>query len=172
MKVILLGNAGSGKSTFARALMAREPAACLSLDAVAFAEGATRRPLEESVAAAGRFIAAHESWIIEGCYADILEPLLADCDELLFLNPGIEACIEHCRMRPWEPDKFPSPEAQDANLVNLIDWVRAYETRDDEYGLDRHRQLYDAFRGTKREYRDANEYCAGSRLHPERDGFN
>ena len=158
MKVILLGNAGSGKSTFSRRLLAREPAACLSLDTVAFADGPTLRPLADSIAAVQRFIATHESWIIEGCYADILAPILAECEELLFLNPGIEVCVAHCRARPWEPEKFPSPEAQNENLDNLIDWVRAYETREDEYGLARHRQLYDSFRGQKREYQDPADY--------------
>ncbi|WP_420826350.1 AAA family ATPase [Rhabdochromatium marinum] len=61
MNVILLGNAGSGKSTFSRKLLAREPAACLSLDTVAFADGPTRRPLADSIADVRRFIATHES---------------------------------------------------------------------------------------------------------------
>ncbi|MBK5969471.1 MULTISPECIES: P-loop NTPase family protein [Thiorhodovibrio] len=161
MKVVLFGNAGSGKSTLSKKLLAREPAACLSLDAVAFEGGPTRRPLEDSIAAVQGFIAEHDSWIIEGCYADILEPILADCEDLLFLNPGIEACVAHCRMRPWEPEKYPSPTAQNENLANLIDWVRSYETREDEYGLHRHRQLYHAFRGNKREYQDPSEYGFG-----------
>ncbi|MEM9156708.1 MAG: AAA family ATPase, partial [Cyanobacteria bacterium P01_F01_bin.33] len=68
MKTILLGNAGAGKSTLARKLIEKEPAVRLSLDEIAFAEGATRRPLAESIADANDFIAAHRSWIIEGCY--------------------------------------------------------------------------------------------------------
>ncbi|MBK5968509.1 MULTISPECIES: P-loop NTPase family protein [Thiorhodovibrio] len=159
MKIILLGNAGSGKSTFSRKRLAREPAACLSLDTVAFADGPARRPLADSIADVRRFIATHESWIIEGCYADILAPILAECEELIFLNPGIEVCVAHCRSRPWEPEKYPSPAAQNANLDNLIDWVRAYETREDEYGLARHRQLYNSFCGQKREFQEPADYA-------------
>ncbi len=36
---------------------------------------------------------------------------------------------------------------------NLINWVKDYETRKDEYGLRRHRALYESFAGTKRECR-------------------
>lgn len=158
MKRILLGNAGAGKSTLSRKLMAQHPAARLSLDEVAFSGGIERRPLEDSIADVRHFIAQHESWIIEGCYADIIEAVLDRCDELLFLNPGVEACVRHCRARPWEPEKFSSKEEQDQNLDNLIEWVRSYDSRTDEYGLQRHRALFDAFRGTKRELTDPEEY--------------
>ena len=158
MNVVILGNAGSGKTTLAKRLMRESSAACLPLDEVAFAEGATRRPLEESVSEVKRFIADHEHWIIEGCYGDLVERILDDCDELIFLNPAVETCVQHCRLRPWEPEKFASKAQQDENLENLIDWVRAYETRQDEFGLARHRSIYDAFRGQKRELTDPRAY--------------
>ena len=158
MKVILLGNAGAGKSTLSRKLLAKQPAARLSLDEVVFQEGTERRPLQESIVEVRRFIDEHENWIIEGCYADIIEPILAECEELIFLNPGIETCVAHCRARPWEPEKFGTIQEQDENLENLIAWVRFYETRTDEYGLLRHRALYESFQGKKREFNDPGRY--------------
>lgn len=158
MKVILLGNAGAGKSSLARHLIGDRAVGRLSLDEVAFQEGAERRPLDDSVAAARQFVARHSDWIIEGCYADIIEPLLPDCDMLIFLNPGVATCVEHCRRRPWEPEKFSSPEQQDANLANLIAWVKTYSSRDDEYGLQRHRALFNGFNGRKLELTDPRQY--------------
>lgn len=158
MKIILLGNAGAGKSTLAKKFIGREAAARLLLDEVAFEGGIERRPLQASIAEAERFIAGRTSWIIEGCYADIIEPLLGHCEELIFLNPGVQACIAHCRARPWEPEKYGSREEQDKNLENLIEWVRSYETRMDEYGLPRHRALFAAFQGKKREFKDPDQY--------------
>jgi len=152
MKVIILGNAGAGKSTLARKLIASQPAARLSLDEVAFQGGAERRPLQDSVEAVKRWISEQDSWIIEGCYADILEPVLACADELIFLNPGVDACMAHCRSRPWEPEKFNSRQEQDGNLDNLLQWVGTYETRADDYGLARHRELYESFEGKKWEF--------------------
>ena len=161
MKIILLGNAGAGKSTLSRKLLTKFPAARLSLDEVAFGTGAERRPLQDSIEDVKRWIADHDSWIIEGCYADIIQPLLSACDELIFLNPGVDACLSHCRSRPWEPEKFGSRQEQDKNLENLLEWVSTYECRKDEYGLFRHRQLFDSFPGAKREYRDASDYAFG-----------
>ena len=155
-----MGNAGAGKSTLAKKLVELESAAHLSLDGIAFEHGSERRPLEDSIADAKKFIDANGSWVIEGCYADILESILEYCEELIFLNPGVETCVEHCRARQWEPEKFESSQEQGKNLDNLIEWVRMYETRDDEYGLISHRALYESFDGRKGELSDPNEYTA------------
>jgi len=160
MKVILLGNAGAGKSTLSKKLIAKNSAARLSLDEVAFHGGIERRPLEDSIADVKRFIADNDRWIIEGCYSDIIEAILADCEQLIFLNPGVDTCIAHCRARPWEPEKFSSRREQDKNLGNLIEWVGSYENRSDEYGLRRHRKLYESFQGKKREFNDPGDYAA------------
>lgn len=160
MKTVLLGNAGAGKSTLSRQLLKIEDTAILSLDELAFSGGAERRPVIDSVADAMRFIHTNESWLVEGCYSDILAPLLPFAEKLIFLNPGVEACILHCRARPWEPEKFDSKESQDSNLENLISWVREYEAREDEYGLKQRRKLYESFQKHKVEYKDPSEYVA------------
>jgi adenylate kinase family enzyme len=125
----------------------------LDLDQLAWASPGTRRPLAESASAIQSFVAAHKEWIAEGCYADLLELLLPLATELRFLNPGIDVCVANCRARPWEPDKYASKQEQDARLEFLLQWVRDYECRSDEYSLSRHRELFDGFPGHKREWR-------------------
>lgn len=148
----MLGNAGAGKTTLARALVGDAHVPRLSLDEVAFSEGSERRPLDESVRDVLDFIGGEESWIVEGCYAEIIEPVLEHCETLVFLNPGVSACIEHCRRRPWEPEKFASESEQQENLENLIAWVSEYEERGDEFGLRWHRRIFDSFPGRKFEF--------------------
>lgn len=160
MKVLVLGNAGAGKSTLCTRLAVRYSVPSLSLDDVAFQEGAVRRPLRDSVEEVERWMADKPGWVIEGCYADILEPILAHCDELIFLNPGVEVCVAHCRSRPWEPEKFGSRQEQDSHLEHLVQWVQSYETRTDEYGLFQHRRIFSSFQGKKSELHDPGEYGA------------
>ena len=150
-RILLFGNSGSGKTTMARALAAEHGLVHLDLDSLAWSEPGARRAAAESIADIRDFLAAHRAWVIEGCYADLMDPILSAATEVRFLNPGVEACVANCRARPWEPEKYPSKADQDAMLAFLLDWVREYETRDDEYSLKSHRALFDRFRGTKRE---------------------
>jgi adenylate kinase family enzyme len=157
MRVLVYGNSGSGKTTMARALASSEGLTHLDLDAIAWASKAVRRSLPESVELLHAFVARTPSWVIEGCYGDLVEAALPSCTELRFLNPGADACVVNCKARPWEPSKYASAAEQDEVLAFLLKWVREYETRTDEYGLARHRAIFDSFAGPKREIRSSGE---------------
>jgi adenylate kinase family enzyme len=149
----LLGNSGSGKSTLAARLARAGELAHLDLDTLAWlpTQPPRRRPLADSARQIAAFMDANERWVIEGCYADLVEVALPRCTQLVFLHPGVAACIANARARPWEPHKYASKQAQDANLDMLIGWIRDYETRGDELSLAAHRALFDRFDGDKRE---------------------
>ncbi len=162
-KIVIFGNSGSGKSTYARELENEGGLGYLDLDTLAWQTDAptSRRPIADSLQDLESFMAENDTWVIEGCYSSLLGVAISQCSQLLFLNPGADQCAENCRARPWEPHKYASPEEQDKNLAMLIDWVRSYESRADEFSLQAHRQLYDTFDGAKIEYdsntRDVNE---------------
>ena len=158
-RIVIFGNSGSGKSTLARALSSLDSAERLDLDVIAWKtdQPGVRADFEDSRSALLRFIENSDAWVIEGCYSELLKVAAMHCTELIFLNPGVEACVENCKARPWEPHKYPSAEAQDKNLRMLIEWVREYETRDDEFSLREHRKLFDSHEGRKIEYRSNME---------------
>ncbi|HEX7316168.1 MAG TPA: AAA family ATPase [Pyrinomonadaceae bacterium] len=158
-KIVVFGNSGSGKSSLAKALSELHGAAHLDLDVIAWEpeRPGVRADFDESTRALLRFIEGADAWVIEGCYSGLLAVAAAHCTEMIFLNPGVEACVENCKARPWEPHKYESREAQDANLRMLIEWVREYETRDDEFSLREHRRLFDTHAGRKVEYRSNAE---------------
>jgi len=153
MRIVIFGNSGAGKSTLAAALAREHGLRHLDLDTLAWLPTSPpqRAPLAESLAKLAAFTEQADAWVIEGCYADLIEPAAQRSTELVFLNPGVDVCLEHCRARPWEPHKYPTKQAQDANLPMLLDWVRAYATREDEFSLRAHRALFDRFTGAKRE---------------------
>ena len=158
MRIVLLGNAGSGKTTMAKRLIGDDHIAHLSLDEIAWNAGTERKPLVESIELLDSFLDQNGQWVIEGCYGDLVEHALPRSDELWFLNPGIDACVANCRRRPWEFDKFASETEQRTMLDTLIEWVKSYELREDEFGLRRHRQLFDSYPGKKREFRSITDY--------------
>lgn len=155
-RIVIFGNSGSGKSTMAAQEAARLGCPHFDLDTVAWAPGhvvPTRRALDDSARLLEPFLSAHSTWVIEGCYSSLLQPLLPLCTDLIFLKPGVETCVSNCRNRPWEPHKYASPADQEANLGMLLDWVEQYSIRTDEFSLSAHRALFDGFAGRKREYR-------------------
>jgi adenylate kinase family enzyme len=164
-RLVLFGNAGSGKSTYATHLAKVEGLAHLDLDTIVWEGGqvAVQRPEAAIEVDLRRFLDAHSRWVIEGCYSEWVELASRDCTELVFMNPGEAVCLAHCRARPWEPHKFASPAEQDKMLNSLLDWVRRYYTREESCSLGRHQQLFSAFTGSKREVTTALELNRVSR---------
>ncbi|HLQ46763.1 MAG TPA: hypothetical protein VK137_18610 [Planctomycetaceae bacterium] len=153
-RIVIYGNAGSGKTTMARKLAREFQLAHLSLDDICWADVGVRLPLPDSIAALHAFLSAHAEWVVDGCYGDLVEAALPHCSELRFLNPGLEVCVRNCRSRPWEPSYCSSPEEQQRLLEPLIAFVRDYDVRTDEFSLARHRALFDSFPGSKQEFRE------------------
>ncbi|KGI78368.1 shikimate kinase [Oleiagrimonas soli] len=154
VRILIFGNSGSGKSTLAKALAARHGCAHLDMDTIVWEPGriAEARPMDAVRADLDAFLAQHASWVVEGCYGDLVEHAAHACTELIFLHPGCEACLANNRRRPWEPHKYATPEQQDAMLESLQTWVRGYYERDDAWSYAAHRRLFDAHAGDKTEY--------------------
>lgn len=153
-KILIFGNSGSGKSTLASELKHSHDLAHLDLDELAWLDSnpPQRAPISQSRAAIENFIRDKDDWVIEGCYTDLLELIVSEANELIFLDLPIEDCMENARNRPWEPHKYPSKEAQDANLAMLISWIQDYDTRDDVFSRKSHRALFDGYTGKKTLY--------------------
>ena len=151
MRIALIGNSGSGKSTLSRQLATAHALPMLDLDTVAWEPGkiAVARDPDAAARDVQAFCEASESWVVEGCYANLVRAALAYSPTLLFLEPGVEACLENCRSRPWEPHKYESRQVQDQHLEFLLAWVRDYYSRAGELSLAAHRALFDEYRGPK-----------------------
>jgi adenylate kinase family enzyme len=153
-KILLFGNSGSGKSTLAKELCETEGLPHLDLDTLAWLPTSPpqRQLISDSEKAMQDFTHGKDSWIIEGCYTDLLECVAPFANEIVFMDLPIEACVSNARGRPWEPHKYVSKEAQDANLENLIEWIAQYRHRTDTFSEQSHRRFYNDFQGKKITY--------------------
>ncbi|GAA6134357.1 hypothetical protein NBRC116188_11460 [Oceaniserpentilla sp. 4NH20-0058] len=153
-RIVIFGNSGSGKSTFAHHLSEKHKIPHLDLDTLAWlpTEPPTRQPLKIAQQTVNTFIQQNTDWVIEGCYGDLIEHLFPSCNEIYFLNLPIDLCIENAKQRPWEPHKYESQALQDQNLPMLLEWIKQYTTRQDTFSLQFHKQLFDKFRGTKHKF--------------------
>jgi adenylate kinase family enzyme len=153
MRIAVFGNSGSGKSTLARHLAVTHSLPMLELDNIVWepqkiAVLRDQHAIHEDLRL---FLHANEQWVVEGCYGELIALTTDFAPEFVFLNPGVEVCVENNRTRPWEPHKYASKEAQDQMLAGLVAWVEDYYRRDDGWSLVAHRRLFDAYSGPKRE---------------------
>ncbi len=159
-KILVFGNSGSGKSSLAKQLCDADGLSHLDLDTLAWLPGTPpqRRPMASSGADISAFIAANTGWVIEGCYADLLELALPCATEIVYLDLAVSRCIDNARNRPWEPHKYQSKQAQDANLDMLLEWISQYPTRDDTFSASAHQKLFNGYPGKKTRLTD-NPSC-------------
>lgn len=150
-KVLIFGNSGSGKSTLAKKLRSEEGLAHLDLDTLAWEPTLPpeRKSLIESEQEIIKFMGANDGWVIEGCYADLLQMAVMHASEVIFMNLSVDACIANAKSRAWEPHKYASKAAQDANLDMLIEWIAHYPKRTDTFSRAAHQDLYIKFPGKK-----------------------
>jgi adenylate kinase family enzyme len=157
-KIVIFGNSASGKSSLAKKFASTYQLAHLDLDTLAWLPSSApaappqRQSIDVSGAEINAFINQHKTWVIEGCYSDLLAHTLTQCREVVFMNLPVELCIENAKNRPWEPHKYESKEAQDSNLAMLIDWIAQYEQRTDNFSKAAHQKLFDEFTGKKVQY--------------------
>ncbi len=156
MRVAILGNSGSGKSTLARWVAKTNGLAYLDLDTVAWLpdQVAVPRPERQARAEVASFCAAHRSWVVEGCYANLIDATLPFLPRLIFLNPGQDRCVANCLARPWEPHKYATKAEQDQRLAFLLTWVKDYFSRTGDMSLPGHQSLFQAYAGDKHELRE------------------
>lgn len=153
MRVAVLGNSGSGKSTLASWISNRFDIPSFDLDTVAWVPGkvAIARAPTDAAADVRTFCSSHDAWAVEGCYASLVDVALEYRPLLLFMNPGVDRCLENCLSRPWEPHKYKSKQDQDAKLEFLLTWVKEYYSRTGDMSLAAHRACFEAYSGKKRE---------------------
>ncbi|CAM3707463.1 shikimate kinase [Halomonas sp. FME1] len=151
-KIIIFGNSGSGKSTLARKFK-NQGLTHLDLDALAWlpSNPPERRPIGQVYEQIQSFIGDNREWVVEGCYADLLELAKPFASEAIFMNLPVHLCQENARKRPWEPHKYESRKAQDDNLPMLLDWIAGYMERDDPLSYSAHNALFKGFQGSKKE---------------------
>lgn len=159
MKIVVFGNSGSGKSTYAKAVANQHGLAHLDLDSIVWEPGkvAVQRDARAVQASLMSFVESEPAWVIEGCYGELVEAAASHCTQLVFLNPGEQACLANNLRRPWEPHKYASLEEQNSMLAVLQAWVAAYYTRDDAWSYSAHRRIFDAHPGSKVELRRLRE---------------
>ena len=128
-KVIVIGCAGAGKTTFSEKLRDATGLPLFYLDAIWHRPDKTHIPRDEFDVILGDILAKGE-WIIDGNYSRTVERRMAACDTVFLLDFPTEVCLDGATARigkkrvdmPWidtELDPFIKSEIESFGTKNL-----------------------------------------------------
>ena len=143
-RMIVIGNSGSGKTTFAAQIAASLRCPHVDLDTVYWQDQirlAKRvEPAAKQMVAA---LAARPHWVIEGVYGWLADVAAPRATALIWLNLPWAECKAGLEARG--PGYSPSQAEYDA----LLAWAERYWSRDTPSSEAGHRKIFDAFSGYK-----------------------
>ncbi|WP_411879143.1 AAA family ATPase [Polaromonas sp. YR568] len=150
MKIVIIGNSGSGKTWLATRLAALASVSVVHLDELFWLPGGfdKKRPDEE----AASLIAQSRNtpgWVVEGVFGELAAPFLEDAQALVWLNPDWAVCRQRLLARGSESKAHMERAQSDTGLARLLEWASAYPSRGDSRSYAGHLSLFQHFQGHK-----------------------
>ncbi|MFD1430395.1 MULTISPECIES: P-loop NTPase family protein [Lacticaseibacillus] len=139
MKVMLIGNGGTGKSTFGKALAKQTGWPLLTLDSI-------WHPNDQSAAAKAKFradqrafMAEHKDWIIDGNYSSSIEVRLAEAELIVWFRAPrwvsearvLRRSLKHGKPLPGQTAGF--HEHFDHSYWHLLRAIWQYDNRAEQH---------------------------------------
>jgi hypothetical protein len=165
MRLLVIGNSGSGKTTFAEAVSQNTGLPLASLDEIFWLPGGFnhRRPDDEQQHLLDRIVSTDE-WIIEGVFGRLIGMVEPWATHLVWLDLPWEACREGLMSR--YAGQCGGPPA------SLLEWASNYEGRDGRTSRGGHEALFHAFDPLRKQRlssrRDADLLASQLRLNVDR----
>jgi adenylate kinase family enzyme len=178
MKIVIIGNSGSGKTWLAKELVKVSAAAIIHLDELFWEPGGfDRKRAPDDVLALVEQSKLRKDWIVEGVFGELAQLYLDQADVLIWLDLDWDVCRTRLELRGSESKLHLDRAQSDEGLTRLICWAKEYYSRTDLRSKAGHQTLFEKFRGTCRHLnseaevqaflRDTQHY-ASLTAHPER----
>ena len=150
MKLVIVGNSGSGKTWLATGLAARASVPIVHLDELFWQAGGfdLKRPESEVASLIGRS-RAQSGWVVEGVFGELAATFLQDASALIWLNLDWDICETRLRARGSESKAHMGRAQSEAGLARLLTWASTYQTRGDPRSFAGHQTLFKQFAGPK-----------------------
>ena len=123
-RVIVIGCPGSGKSTFSRALGEVTSIPVYHLDMMYWNADRTTVQRELFLERLGGVL-KKDVWIIDGNYSSTMEMRMSACDTVIFLDYGIEVCLDGIKERHGKP-RCDMPWIETEEDAEFIEFIKNY----------------------------------------------
>ena len=160
MKIVIIGNSGSGKTWLARQL-ATDITEIIHLDDLFWMPGGfdRKRSKEEVNQLIGKS-KSHDEWICEGVFGELAEQYFDVAQALIWLDMPWELCRSRLEQRGSESKRHLGRKQSEEGLQKLLEWASHYYDRIDSRSHNGHQSLYSSFQGDKVQLKSAREVDA------------
>jgi len=150
VRIVIIGNAGAGKTTLARRLAREHGLERLALDDLVWSAERRRLMRDPSrVRQELRTFAERPRWVIEGVYTAHLQSILHRATRLIWLDVDPTLCARRVRSRGLPQEGWRDDAEKAARLDYVERWAREYGERDGSDGRAGHRRMFEGFGGEK-----------------------
>ena len=144
LRILIIGNSGSGKSSLAERLGALFHAPIFDLDLIHWKDnGFGAKQDEDAARQKVADLAATERWVIEGMYGWLTEVAIRRATSLIWLDISWDVCREGLLARGLRRG------GSATDFADLLKWAGAYWDRQTSTSFKGHQRLFGAFSAAK-----------------------
>lgn len=147
MKILIIGNSGSGKSWLGRELSSKHNIPVFEMDKVVWETGGfNKKRSKEDLANSIIEIKKKGCWIVEGVFGDVAEKFIDEATELIWLNHDWSKCLENLKKRGPNYDTYENSKDAEKAFDELVEWASKYWERDGYCCYNFHKELETSFK--------------------------
>ena len=150
MRMIIIGNSGSGKTWLATRLAQPGNIPVIHLDDIFWEPGGfDKKRSQEIVTMMIEESRNKDSWIVEGVFGEMAEQFLDQAECLVWLDIDWPTCHARLLKRGSESKKHMGRAESEEGLQKLVEWASQYCERTNARSYTGHKKLVEAFSGQK-----------------------
>lgn len=146
MKIIILGNSGSGKTWLATRLSTILMVSIVHLDDLFWEPGRfDKKRNHREVELLVKESKASSSWIVEGVFGELAQQYLDVAELLVWLDIDWHICKARLEERGSQSKMHLGREQSEEGLNQLLEWASCYSQRRDLRSHEGHKSLFEKF---------------------------
>ncbi len=150
MKIVIIGNSGSGKTWLAKRLSIIFTAPIIHLDDLFWEpDGFNKKRSVEHVDLLLQQGKTRAAWIAEGVFGELAEQYLDDAKLLIWLDVDWPLCERRLVKRGYGSKRHLGRRQSKEGLRELLQWASNYYDRQDLRSYEGHKTLFKKFSGKK-----------------------